>query len=163
MTDATIETPEEPKRSKKPIFIAIAAAILLGVAAFAVMFLGVFQSDANQQEAAPGDPNSASHLIGTIAFVPMEPFTVSLRRDAENRHLKFTAQLEVFPGQEADVTHLLPRIRDVLNTYLSAVEASYIERPAGLIYLRAQMLRRVQLVTGSDMVRDLLVLEFVLI
>lgn len=162
MTDATAEEVEVPKGSKKPLIFAALAAILLGGGAFAVTFLGLLGSGDSKEAEGVVDPYSASHSFGEIAFVPMQPFTVSLSRDAENRHLKFSAQLEVYPEHQASVTHLLPRIRDVLNTYLSAVEASYIERPSGLIYLRAQMLRRVQLVTGSDMIRDLLVTEFVL-
>ena len=57
---------------------------------------------------------------------------------------------------------LLPRILDVLNGYLRAVETADLENPSALVKLRAQMLRRVQIVTGEGRVRDLLVTEFVL-
>ena len=57
----------------------------------------------------------------------------------------------------------MPRVLDVLNTYLRAVD---VKRPRGrrprCARLRAQMLRRIQVVTGEGMVRDLLVTEFVL-
>ena len=56
----------------------------------------------------------------------------------------------------------MPRIVDVLNTYLRAVEVRDLEEPAAMARLRAQMLRRVQVVTGEGRVRDLLVTEFVL-
>ena len=56
----------------------------------------------------------------------------------------------------------MPRVLDVLNTYLRAVEVRDLEEPAALARLRAQMLRRVQVVTGEGRVRDLLVTEFVL-
>ena len=56
----------------------------------------------------------------------------------------------------------MPRILDVLNTYLRAVEVRDLEEPAALVRLRAQMLRRVQVVTGEGRVRDLLVTEFVM-
>jgi flagellar protein FliL len=56
----------------------------------------------------------------------------------------------------------MPRIVDVLNGYLRAVEVREFEDPAALVRLRAQMLRRVQIVTGEGRVRDLLVTEFVL-
>ena len=56
----------------------------------------------------------------------------------------------------------MPRILDVLNTYLRAVEVRDLEQPASLARLRAQMLRRVQVVTGEGRVRDLLITEFVL-
>jgi len=97
-----------------------------------------------------------------VAFVPIDPLVVSLGPNAINRHLRFRAQLEVVPAHEQDVIHLLPRIVDVLNNYLRALEASDIEQPAALMNLRAQMLRRVQIVVGPGRVNDLLVMEFVL-
>ena len=60
------------------------------------------------------------------------------------------------------MTQLTPRVMDVLNSYLRAVEVSDLEDPSALIGLRAQMLRRIQLVTGDGRVRDLLIMEFVL-
>ena len=56
----------------------------------------------------------------------------------------------------------MPRVLDVLNTYLRAVEVRDLEEPSSLVKLRAQMLRRVQVVTGEGKVRDLLITEFVL-
>jgi flagellar FliL protein len=76
--------------------------------------------------------------------------------------LRFSAQLEVSPQYVEDVTKLIPRVMDVLNSYLRAVSLADIEDPGALVSLRAQMLRRVQLVTGEGRVRDLLVMEFVL-
>jgi flagellar FliL protein len=92
----------------------------------------------------------------------MEPIMISLPPTASARHLRFTGQLEVEPGTDEAVTEVMPRILDVLNTYLRAVEVRDLEQPASLARLRAQMLRRVQLVTGEGRVRDLLITEFVL-
>ena len=50
---------------------------------------------------------------------------------------------------------------DVLNIYLRALDPHELQEPAALLRLRAQMLRRVQIVTGPGMVNDLLVMEFV--
>jgi flagellar protein FliL len=55
----------------------------------------------------------------------------------------------------------MPRITDALNTYLRALEARDLQQPAATVWLRAQMLRRIQLVTGEGRVRDLLITEFV--
>ena len=57
---------------------------------------------------------------------------------------------------------LLPRVTDVLNGYLRAVSVEKLEEPTALIMLRAQMLRRIQIITGEGRVRDLLIMEFVL-
>ena len=60
------------------------------------------------------------------------------------------------------MTLLAPRILDVLNSYLRAIETASIEDPQAMARLRAQMLRRIQIVTGEGRVRDLLITEFVL-
>ncbi len=57
---------------------------------------------------------------------------------------------------------LLPRVLDVTNTYLRAVEVSQLEDPAALIRIRSHLLRRIQLVTGEGRVNDLLITEFIL-
>ena len=43
-----------------------------------------------------------------------------------------------------------------------AIDVAEIEDPGALVKMRAQMLRRVQIVSGEGRVRDLLVTEFVL-
>lgn len=87
---------------------------------------------------------------------------ISLPPGASARHLRFTGQLEVEPPHEKEVAGLTPRVVDTLNTYLRAVEVRDLENPAALQRLRAQMLRRVQVVVGEGRVRDLLVTEFIL-
>ena len=66
------------------------------------------------------------------------------------------------PKYAAEVTLLLPRIVDVMNGYLRALDPKVMEDPAALVRIRAQMLRRIQIVTGEGRVRDLLITEFVL-
>ena len=97
-----------------------------------------------------------------IAFVPIDPLVVSLGSEPAGRYLHFTAQLEVAKAFQPDVTLLLPRVIDVLNSYLRAVEVADLEDPTALVRLRAQMLRRVQMVAGDGRVRDLLVTGFVI-
>ena len=76
--------------------------------------------------------------------------------------LRFTAQLEVVPDHLAEVESLRPRIVDVMNGYLRAVEPADFEDQMILSRLRSQLLRRIQIVTGEGRVRDLLIIEFVL-
>ncbi len=94
-------------------------------------------------------------------FVPVDPITINLGAGGQTRHLRFVAQLEVPAAQSAEVARQMPRIVDVLNTYLRALDLPDIEEPAALSRLRGQMLRRVRLVVGPDRVNDLLVMEFV--
>jgi flagellar FliL protein len=111
-----------------------------------------------------GDPEAAAveEKAKSVAFVPIEPFTVSLGGSASARHLRFAAQLEVSPDDIGPVTEMKPRIIDALNTYLRAVDEAELEDPRAMIRLRAQMLRRIEVVLGSEAVNDLLIIEFVL-
>lgn len=156
--EATVEDVPK-KRSKKPLLIGLVLALLLGGGGFYATFSGLIfgggADHATEEDKAPGP------LTG-IAFVPLETIVVSLGADSGSEHLRFTAQLEVADTAEADVTLLAPRILDVLNSYLRAIDTASIEDPQAMARLRAQMLRRIQLVTGEGRVRDLLITEFVL-
>ena len=94
--------------------------------------------------------------------ISVDPMIVSLSPASQGRHLRFRAQLEVPSQYASDVESILPRVVDVLNGYLRALETGDIESAAALTRLRAQMLRRVQVVTGPGRVSDLLIMEFVL-
>ena len=155
--EATLEdTPV--KRSKKSLLIGLVLALLLGGGGFFATWSGMILGS--------GDPADKAHAtpgpLSGIAFVPLQTMVVSLGPDSTSQYLRFTAQLEVVDGSAADVTLLAPRILDVLNSYLRAIETASIEDPQAMARLRAQMLRRIQIVTGEGRVRDLLITEFVL-
>lgn len=177
---------KEPKpargRGRKPLVIGVVLAGLAGAGGFYATWSGlIFGPPADAAKApedaghaaaadhgggdghggAPAGQVSASPLPD-IAFVAVEPVIISLGPGSSSRHLRFTAQLEVNAAHGAEVAMLMPRILDVLNGYLRAISVREIEDPASLVRLRAQMLRRVQMVTGEGRVRDLLVSEFVL-
>ncbi len=157
--DAAASPAPVPSRSGlKGLIFGILAAAALGGASFYAVYSGLIDS---LMKPDPG-AQAASTILGEVAFVPMEPIMISLPPGAHARLLRFTGQLEVAPAHAAEVTMLMPRIIDVLNTYLRAVDVRDLEDPAASMRLRAQMLRRVQVVTGEGRVRDLLVTEFVM-
>ncbi len=145
------------KRSKLPLILGVVLALVGGGGGFYATWAGLLFADAESPVA-----ESAVTPLPDIAFVPIEPLVISLGPKSTSSHLRFTAQLEVASGYSGEVTLLLPRILDVLNGYLRAVDVAELEDPSALVRLRAQMLRRVQIVTGEGRVRDLLITEFVL-
>ncbi|WP_020040485.1 flagellar basal body-associated FliL family protein [Salipiger mucosus] len=185
MSDATADAAgdaETPKKtsSKLPLILGIVLALAGGGGGFFAAWSGMlpFGGSAHADEgdaghAAPGDHGSTGdHAapddpgvavpMGDVAFVEVPQLVVSLGTTTDMHHLRFRTSLEVAASAAADVETLMPRVVDVLNTYLRALEPSDIDAPGALIRLRAQMLRRVQLVTGREAVQDLLVQEFVL-
>jgi flagellar protein FliL len=97
-----------------------------------------------------------------VAYVAVDPVVVNMPRDSGRQFLSFAVQLEVAPDYAAEVEALKPRIVDVINSFLRAVEPADFEQTDILVTLRAQLLRRIQVVSGEGRVRDLLVQEFIL-
>lgn len=160
MTDASAD-PEEaaPKSSKMPLILGLVAALLGGGGGFYATFSGLILSPESKSE-APADIDTSGPLPN-IAFVEVDPIIVTLGTPAVGRYLQFRAQLEVPAQHASDVELLMPRVVDVLNGYLRALEPKDIESASALTRLRAQMLRRVQIVAGDERVNDLLIMEFV--
>jgi flagellar FliL protein len=147
------------KSSKKSLVIGVVLLVTCGVGGFYTVSSGLLFGDGHEDEA---EVSKQIDELPNVAFVPMQPLLISLGGDGRSKHLRFTAQIEVEPASVEAVSNLIPRIVDVLNSYLRAVDVAELESPASLIRLRAQMLRRIQLVTGEGHIRDLLIMEFVL-
>jgi len=163
-TDIDAEDAAPKKKSKLPLILGVVMLLAGGGGGFLVVQMGLIggatEDQATADDAAVDDPQVET--LGPVAFVPLDPLVVSLPAGHNSTHLRFTAQLEVTPGFEAEVEGLKPRIVDVLNGYLRAVDSGDFEDPMVLPRLRAQMLRRIQVVTGEGRVSDLLIMEFVL-
>lgn len=158
MADVEAPTDEAPKKkSKLPLILGVVLALLLGGGGFYATVSGLILGGG-------GDTASKAEVtdLPDIAFVPLDPLVISLGAAAQSRHLRFTAQLEVAAPYAEEVALLKPRILDVLNGYLRAVDVAELEDPTALVRIRAQMLRRIQIVSGEGRVRDLLITEFVL-
>lgn len=164
MSDAVAEAPEAPVKSKKlPLILGLVLAIAGAGGGFYASSSGLLFSHGESTAVdAHGDPEAQIEPLPDIAFVEIEPITISLTGNKYVRHLRFRSQLEVNGTHQDDVELILPRIVDVLNSYLRALDVTEFEEPQALSKLRGQMLRRVQVVAGQGRVRDLLVMEFVL-
>ena len=172
MTDATADEAvvEEKKASKLPLIIGLVLALAGGGGGFFAVSSGMLggasseppaKTESHSDNAVPSVEVDTAAL-SDISFVEVPPLVVSLGPGTQADHLRFRASLEVNKGYESEVEGLLPRIQDVLNSYLRALEPAKLEEPGALVRLRSQMLRRVSMVAGEGRVRDLLVLEFVL-
>ena len=158
MTDLTAETAPPSKRGTKSMLLGLVGAVILGAGGFAVTYLGLIPLPGIGSQA----DNHAVAPLPEVGFVALDPLTVSLGTASTARHLRFAAQLETAQPYVDEVHQMAPRILDVLNSYLRAVEVAQLEDPAMLSRLKAQMLRRIQIVTGEGRVTDLLISEFVL-
>ncbi len=154
-----IEEDSPKKASKLPLILGVVLALVGGGGGFMAVQMGLL-GGAPEEEIV--EEVEEAELLPDLAFVELETLVINLPQNAQAKHLLFTAQLEVEPAYVQDVTDLIPRIVDVLNGYLRAVDLAELEDPTALIRLRAQMLRRVQVVVGDGRVKDILIMEFVL-
>lgn len=162
---------EEPpkKRSKLPLLLGLVLALAGAGGGYFAVTSGLLPGGESPHAADPGAHGEKGDEAGPVEvaalpeveFLPIEPLIVSLNT-SNGTHLRFRAQLEVRRAYRSEVEHLLPRVVDVLNGYLRAISLADLQDNAALVRLRAQMLRRVQVVTGGDRVSDLLIMEFVL-
>jgi flagellar FliL protein len=154
MTDSATITP--PRKGRMPLVAGVLAALALGGGGFYATYTGLLAGHGAGADAPHAEP------LPDVMFLPIDPFVISLGPGANARHLRFSAQLEVASPHLEETRHVLPRILDVLNSYLRAVGTEQLEDPAAMARLKAQMLRRVQIVVGEGRVNDLLISEFVL-
>lgn len=160
-TDA--ETGQPKKASRLPLVLGLILALVGGGSGFFAVksgFLLRSGSGANDEALAEQGAKSAAGPTPDIAFVAIEPLVISLA--GEQTHLRFRAQLEVPTAHSREVEKLMPRVVDVLNTYLRALKTEDLTDGGSLARLRAQMLRRIQIATGDGRVNDLLIMEFVM-
>jgi flagellar FliL protein len=159
------EDKDPRKASKLPVFLGLVLAVLGAGGGFYAVYSGmILGGDSHQTtEVAQGKERDA-HVgaMPDVAYVAVEPLVISVGNGATGKHLRFRAHLEVAPRHQAEVESLMPRVVDVLNSYLRALELSDLTDSTALVRLRSQMLRRIQIVTGGERVNDLLIMEFVL-
>jgi flagellar FliL protein len=151
------------KGGKMGLIVGAALAVALGGAGFFLVYSGVIPTP--EKAPAPvekADAPAPAEAPQPVEFAQLEPIVITLGAGAQLRQLQFVGHLEIEPGKRDAVAAVQPRVRDALNTYLRAVSPDDVEDPAALLRMRAQMLRRVQVVAGEGVVRDLLVSEFIL-
>ena len=160
--EADVAETAPKKASKLPLLLGIVFALAGGGGGFYAVQAGIIGGGGKAEESAEAAPVEEGKPKEAVSFVALDPLVISLPKSGGRDHLRFAAQLEVKPDYAAEVEAIKPRIVDVLNSYLRAVELAELEDPAALMRLRAQMLRRVQVVVGDGRVNDLLIMEFVL-
>ncbi|WP_298851763.1 flagellar basal body-associated FliL family protein [uncultured Ruegeria sp.] len=164
MTDATTEQAEAPeKRGKKGMLIGLILAIAGAAGGYVLTSSGLIPlgSMATKEENQNVEKEEPAKALADVGFIDLPTVIVSVNSGG-SRYLKFHAQLEVNAPYMADVQKMQPRIMDVLNGYLRAVELRDFEDTLALMRIRGHLLRRIEIVVGEGRVRDVLVMEFVL-
>ncbi len=161
-SDDETEAAPPPKRSRAPLLIGLALFVLLGAGGFYAMFSGIVTLPTGQKDENHRPSYAAANPEDAPTFVPIGEMVIPLGPNANAKFLVIDTQIETRREDAAALEALRPRILDVFNTFLRAVEESDIEAPSATIRLRAQLLRRASAVAAPIQPRDLLITSFVL-
>jgi len=130
--DTDADAPKK-KGGKLGLILGLVLALAGGGGAFYAVQSGMILGAEDEQ----AEEEHVEEEMPKIAFVPIDPMIIPMGKQSKY-NLRFQAQLEVAPDQAEQVAHLMPRILDVLNGYLRAVDAEVLANPASLLKLRAQ-------------------------
>lgn len=159
--DLETDINDAAKKSKLPLILGFVLALIGAGGGFMTTRLGLLPFGPTES-ADQASTAEAPVLTEDVTFVPLDPITITLPPGGDRQLLRISAQLDVAPMHAEQVTKVMPRILDILNTFLRAVQPSDLDAPNALLKLRVQMLHRVQVIAGEGVVRDLLITEFIL-
>lgn len=138
--------------------------LALGGGGFYATFSGMVGGGQDMARPIPEQGDAGGYDTATSdapSYLELDPLMVSVGGAGSVRQLRFRAYLQL-DDRRTDVASLQPRILDIFATYLRAISIARLEDPTALLHLRAQLLRRVQLLTGPNAVSDLLIIDFVI-
>lgn len=163
MADSPDEPQEDEAKPKKGLGkIGWILVLVIGLGLAGGGFFATYSGMLSGAESETAEAEDAPESEGpALVFLELDPMMISVGNAGSIRQLRFRAYLQL-PEQNDDVAALQPRILDVFSTYLRAVSVDRLEDPTSLLDLRAQLLRRVQLLTGPGAVNDLLIIDFVI-
>ncbi|MFC6689103.1 flagellar basal body-associated FliL family protein [Jhaorihella thermophila] len=164
---ATETVTEDKPRTTLPVglILSLVLAAMGGTGGFFAVRAGILPVGKPHATAATHESGMSSHEEDAAPpeteFVSIDPMVVSIGYGRERMHLKFRAELEVNPEDAETFRHVMPRILDMLNGYLRALEPRDLEDPLALLRIRSQLLRRINLLGDGKTARNLLIVEFV--
>lgn len=157
MADANAFTTGRPNgRRRAGMVLAAVLALAMGGGAFhAVHSDLVFPTTPQARTTAANGASQAEYL-------PLAPITVNIGAANGARHLRMGLTVEVDRRHRAEVERLEPRLIDTLQGYLRALDQADLTGQGALLRIRAQLLRRFQLIAGEGRITDILITDFVL-
>lgn len=162
MTEVNAE--QLPKRGKAAGLALLGVTVLLaGGGGFAMGMLGLVPHPFGAGDSAPLNLNAETAVMGPLPAIHSLPeIVIPLGNAVSSQYLRAKLHIEIDPSAVELLRKTEPRIMDTLNVFLRAVDERDMSSIRAMENLRAEMLRRVRLVTGDDAVHAVLIGEFLL-
>ena len=157
MTDAADSPAEETSKGGiRRILLPLGLVVILTGGGFASTFLGFWSPMgllAAKQEAPP------ETQAPTVEFVDVPQIVLTLA-GPRPRMLIMTVKIETDQLHRPEVEHLIPRILDSFNGFLSDIDPAAFEKRGMLDIIRDELATRTVFVLGKDAFTDILITEF---
>lgn len=167
--------PEKKTGSKKMLMILlILVLVILGVAGFIVFKFVLAPKDmavqdgidinvdaADTGEVVANKRNAPTEAGVTIS---LESFVVNLTDPAGNRYLKLALAVDVPEDNselQAEIEKRIPMIRDIVIASLSAKTYEEISTSQGKVFMKQELVRRINSILTSGRLNDVYITEFV--
>ena len=156
---AEVAAPKGLKKflSKKMLMIIVPVLLLVlgGGGAGAYFFL--FKHDENKEAKAEEVPLTPP----TVAFSDLDKLTVNIQgADATPAYLQLSVSLELEnEEQKKAMESLMPRVKDQFQAYLRELRLEDLKGSSGVMRLKEELLRRVNVAAAPYHVRDVLLKE----
>ena len=160
----TLEPPAPRKRRGKKMYLLLGVVVVLlgGGAGAAWQFVpGV----ADKVHAMTGHHEPVALAVnGKPVFIDLPEMALTLPNGGRPRQMRIKLSVELAQGtSEHQATEALsPRVYDALLTYLRTLQDGEVDGGLGLDRLRADLYRRLELVVGPGVLRDVLITSLVM-
>jgi flagellar FliL protein len=147
--------------TKKMLMIAVPVLLLVlgggGAGAYFFLFKKAETHEAKAEEEVPLTPPK-------VAFSDMQDILVNIQsNDGTPAYLKLGVSLELEnEEQKAAMEPLMPRITDQFQAYLRELRLDDLKGSAGVLRLKEELLRRVNVAAAPYKVRDVLLKEMII-
>jgi len=143
-------------KSKKMLMIAVPALLLVlggGGGAYFFLFKKAPGAEAKAEEASLTPP--------TVAFSDLDKLTVNIQgADSTPAYLQLSVSLELEnEEQKKAMEALMPRVKDQFQAYLRELRLEDLKGSSGVLRLKQELLRRVNVAAAPYHVRDVLLKE----
>lgn len=150
--------------NKKMLIIVAAATLLVlgggGAGAYFFLFSG---SGDKAVKTADGKPVPPPIVAPQVAFYEMPDIVVNIQSaDGNPAYLKLGVALELTGADEkAGIQPLMPRVVDQFQGYLRELRVDDLKGSAGVLRLKEELLRRINVATAPFAVKDVLLKEMI--
>jgi flagellar FliL protein len=151
--------------NKKMLMIAGGGALvlLLAIGGGAYFFLGGSSKTAAGDKIAAANTPPAPIVPPTVAFYDMPDIVVNIQSaDGTPAYLKLAVALELTGADEkAGIQPLMPRVVDQFQGYLRELRVDDLKGSAGVMRLKEELLRRINMATSPFKIKDVLLKEMI--